>query len=80
MRIVTIKLPEELDNRLSGKAKRSRVSKSSLVREALAAYLAETEETSAEPTVFDLVGDSIGRVAGPGLAANDPERMKGFGS
>lgn len=80
MRIVTIKLPEELDDRLSGKAKRSRVSKSSLVREALAAYLAETDETPVEPTVFDLVADSIGRVAGPGLAANDPERMKGFGT
>ena len=80
MRIVTFKLPDELDDRLAGKAKRSRVSKSSLVREALAAYLTETEEASDEPTVFDLVADSIGRVAGPGLPANDPERMKGFGT
>lgn len=80
MKIVTIKLPEDLDERLSSHAARSGASKSSLVREALAAYLTENASAAAGPTVFDLVGDSIGRVAGPGLAANDPERMKGYGS
>jgi predicted transcriptional regulator len=79
MRVVTVKLPEDLDERLVKTAARSGVSKSSLVREALAAYLGEPVEEGAEPTVFELVRDAVGRVAGPGLAATDPERMKGYG-
>lgn len=79
MRIMTVKLPDDLEQRLEEAAARTGVSKSSLAREALTAYLAEPADKGAGPTVFELAGEAIGRVAGPGLSATDPERMKGYG-
>ncbi|MFQ6047606.1 MAG: ribbon-helix-helix domain-containing protein [Gemmatimonadales bacterium] len=79
MQIMTVKLPDDLKKRLEEMAARMEVSRSSLVREALAAYLSEPADAEAGPSVVELAGRAIGRAAGPGLAATDPERMKGYG-
>jgi predicted transcriptional regulator len=80
VKIVTVKLPEALDERLSKAAQSAGIPKSSVVRDALAAYLGEQpKDAGGEPSVFDLAAGSIGAVRGPGLSAIDPHRMKGYG-
>jgi hypothetical protein len=80
VKVVTIKLPEDLDHKVARAAARAGVSKSSVVRDALVAYLGESRAGGGGgPSVFDVVGHVIGAVVGPGLAATDPERMKGYG-
>ena len=79
VKVMTIKLPEDLDHKLARAAARAGVSKSALVRDALVAYLGEPHGEARGPSVFDLVAHAIGSTVGPGLAATDPERMKGYG-
>lgn len=77
LKVMTVKVPLELEERLERLAKTSGASKSSLVREALNAYLDEDPKPDDGPTVFDRVASTIGIARGPGLSATD--RMDGYG-
>jgi predicted transcriptional regulator len=74
MRTVSFKLPIDLDDKLSALARRRRVSRSSLVREAL-----EAAGASAPLSVTQLAGDLVGSVEGPGDLSSNPEHLADFG-
>jgi Arc/MetJ-type ribon-helix-helix transcriptional regulator len=78
-KVVTVKLPQELGERLERIAAETGASKSTLVREALVAFLDEEVEAGEGPTVHMRSGREIGSVAGPGVSAADPSRMLGYG-
>lgn len=79
MDTISLKLPRELAIRLESVAKQRRMTKSALVRDALAAYLANGNEPL--PGSFgDLAREFIGCVEGPGDLSYNPKYMEGFGS
>lgn len=78
MKGMTIKIPEEVDKQLTCESQRRGVSRSSLVREALAAYLVK-DPSSVERSARDAFGDVVGIFEGPEDLATNPEHMEGFG-
>jgi len=95
MKIISLKLPESLDDELSAVAARRGVTKSALLREALASYLGHVDAQAGEvrePTApygdaeetpkrsfLELAGDLVGCLEGPPDLASNPEHMRGFG-
>ena len=80
MNTLTIKLPGALDAALTQASEHQHLSKSELVRRALAAYLGQTQATSGAPSALALAGDLVGCFAGgpPDLSSN-PRHLDGFG-
>jgi len=78
MKTVTFKLPEELGARISAAARRSRRSRSELVRQALEAWVARPRGRQAG-SCLDLIGDLVGSVAGPRDLSTNRRHLKGFG-
>jgi len=78
MKTISLKLPDSLDARVAGTARRRGVSKSALVREALEAYLTNGR-TGTRKSVLDLVGDLRGCVEGPRDLSTNPKHLKGYG-
>ena len=77
MKTVTVKLPLEIDAALEAVSARRRVSKSTVLREALEKELARERS---KPTVFDLIQDSIGCIeSGVSDLATNPRHMEGYG-
>lgn len=76
MASISLKLPDPLAARLDALARRRRISRSELVREALEALL---EEGGGSPTVGELAGDLVGSIAGPEDLSTSRQRMRGFG-
>jgi len=76
MTTISLKLPDALATRLDALARRRRVSRSELVREALTALV---EGGSTAPSVGDLAGDLVGSLEGPGDLSTNKQRMRGFG-
>lgn len=74
MRVVSIKLPPELDDRVTEIAERDQVSRSLVVREALAAYT-----RSPVTSVTDAVGARVGVVRGPRDLSTHPKHLRGYG-
>ena len=82
MAVISLKLPEALDARLTEQAQRRRLSKSELVRRALTAFLQASEglETPTAPTAADLVADLVGCCeGGPADLSSNPDHLAGFG-
>ena len=75
MRTVTVKLPEEVFQKVSRSAARRRVSKSEIIREALSAR--ETPGESLYSRIEDLVFDGAGI---PRDLSSNPQHLKGYGS
>jgi hypothetical protein len=78
MKTLSIKLPEELDARLSATARRRGERRSAIVREALAAHL-DITGNSTGPSCLDLVADLAGCIKGPQDLSSNPEYMRGYG-
>jgi hypothetical protein len=78
MTTITCKITEELDARLATMARRERVSKSQILREALESSLTRSKRTS-QPRAIDLVRHLRGTLRGPSDLATDPKHMKGYG-
>ncbi len=78
MKGMTLRLPENVEQELIYEAKRRGVTKSWLVREALAAYLVK-DPTSQEKSARDVFGDVVGIFDGPQDLATHPKHMEGFG-
>ena len=74
MRTISIKLPEDLDRKLSTLAKRQHTSRSAVVREALEAYAQRQP-----PTLLELAGDLVGCIHGPTDLATSETYMEGYG-
>ena len=79
MKGMTIKLPDDLEKKIVYESRRRGISKSSLVREALAVYLTKGIQRTTEPSVYDLAKDLIGSVSGPGDLVSNPKYMEGYG-
>jgi hypothetical protein len=77
---LTIKIPAVLDSALAQASERQHVSKSELVRRAVAAYLGQVGQRPGEPSALDLAGDLVGCFGGgpPDLSSN-PRHLDDFG-
>ncbi len=77
MRVITLKMPDDLAARLTTLARRRGVSRSELVRIALGSYLGGDGGRSANAA--DLALDLIGRFRGPHDLSHHPRHGKSFG-
>lgn len=78
MKLLTLKVPDALDHRLTHAATCRKSTKSELVREALDAFLAETGGEQAG-SAFVLAKDLAGCIAGPSDLSVNPAHLKQFG-
>jgi len=76
MKTITIKVPESLEKKVVYEAQRQGISKSSLVREALASYLQTAEK---KDSALDLIRDIVGSVDGPEDLSTNPEYLRDLG-
>jgi len=76
---LTIKIPPRLAAQLEAFARSRGASKSAVVREAIAQYVARGEAGSTRGSCLDLARDLAGRVAGPRDLATNPGHLKGYG-
>jgi len=78
MKTLSLKLPDELNARISAIARRRRSSKSEVVRSALDAYLAK-DSTAQKGSALDLAGNLVGSLEGPADLSQSAEHMRGYG-
>ena len=78
MKTLSLKVPDEVDARISAIAKRQRSNKSEVVRNALDAYLVQ-ETTPLKGSVLELAGDLVGSLEGPADLSHHDEHMRGYG-
>lgn len=79
MKVLSLKLPEQLDRKLSAVIKRRRARKSDVVREALERYLEESREIR-KGSFLDLARDLVGCVKdAPADLSSNPKHLGGYG-
>ena len=76
MKTLSLKLPEHLHALLHAAVQERHKAKSELVREALAAYLADTDRPGSFAALTD---DLAGKIKGPRDLAANPRHLAGFG-
>ena len=81
MHLLTVKLPDELERELERAAAGRGVSKSRLVREAIASHLARPRRKAGRfVSALDLAGDLVGSIRrSPRGLATDPKFLADFG-
>lgn len=79
MTTITCKISESLNAELEAAAKRRRVGKSQIVREALEQNL-KRRKMDRDVTVYDLIHDLCGSLSGTRDLATNPKHMEGFGA
>ena len=80
MRTLTVKIPEALERSIAIAARRERVTKSELVRRAMAKYVTQTGENRTFRSAMDLAGNLIGSVrGGPVDLASNAKYLDGYG-
>jgi predicted transcriptional regulator len=81
MNTLTLKLPVNLDLSLTEASQRAQLTKSELVRRALAAYLSrENAAESRAPSALAQAGDLVGCFGGgPSDLSSNPRHLDGFG-
>lgn len=80
MNTMTIKLPLQLDQAVLAASKRAHLSKSELVRRALAAYVSQRPAGTPPASALERAGDLVGCFAGgPKDLSSNPLHMDGFG-
>jgi hypothetical protein len=78
MKTLSLKIPAFIDVRLTSLAKKTKTTKSALVRKALTEYLAS--QSKIRPgSLLDRVRDLAGCFEGPGDLSTNPKYMEGFG-
>ena len=78
MKTISVKIPEELDLKLTAVAARRRESKSALIRAALD-QIVESSETVTSNSCLDLAKDLIGTAEGPSDLSHNKKYLKGYG-
>jgi predicted transcriptional regulator len=78
MKTLSLKLPDELDARISAIARQRGSNKSEIVRDALGAYLAK-EPTAHEGSALDLAEDLVGSVEGPADLSHHDHHTRRYG-
>jgi hypothetical protein len=80
MTTLTVKIPAALERSIAIAARRERVTKSELVRRAMAKYVAQNGESHEFQSAVDLAGDLIGSVrGGPVDLATNAKYMDAYG-
>lgn len=74
MRVVSIKLPQELDHQLSEIARRRNASRSAILREAL-----ESFARGSKRSVTAAAGELVGSLHGPRDLSSNAKHMSGYG-
>jgi predicted transcriptional regulator len=78
MKVLSLKLPDDLDARIRSLAMQRRSNKSEVVRIALEAYLAQ--EAPTQPgSALDLAGELVGAVEGPEDLSHQLAHLRGYG-
>ena len=80
MTVITCKIPEDLDAKLEATARQRRVSKSSLVREALERHVGRPGSKRSKPSALDMVRHLCGRLHGPRDASTNPKYLEDLGA
>ena len=75
MKTLSVKLPDDLDVRLSETARRKGVTISSVIRDAIASYLERKDKGSFAAQASDLAGC----ITGPADLASNAEHLDGYG-
>jgi Arc/MetJ-type ribon-helix-helix transcriptional regulator len=78
MKTISVKVPEDLDLKLTAVAAKRRESKSAIIRAALD-HLVESSEASTPNSCLDLAKDLIGSVEGPSDLSYNNRHLKGYG-
>jgi len=78
MKTLSVKVPEDLDLKLTAVAARRRESKSALIRAALD-HIVKSHEKVTPNSCLDLVKDLIGSVEGPSDLSHNKKYLKGYG-
>jgi len=78
MKTLTVKVPEELDLKLSAVAAKTRESKSTLIRAALD-HILKSSEAITPNSCLDLAKDLSGSVDGPSDLSYNSKHLKGYG-
>ena len=78
VKTISLKLPDNLDQKLTSRAEYERTTKSALIREALEGYLAQAPGPK-KGSFLELAGDLIGSVEGPGDLSYNKEYLKDYG-
>jgi metal-responsive CopG/Arc/MetJ family transcriptional regulator len=74
MRVVSIKLSQQLDEELSAIAKRRNASRSAILREAL-----ESFAKGSSRSVTSVAADLVGSLRGPKDLSTNPKHLSGYG-
>ena len=78
MKTISLKIPADLDAKLRAKVRRSKKSKSALVRQALAAFVKEHGEIR-PGSALDRLRDYAGMIKGPGDLSYNKKYLEGYG-
>lgn len=79
MKVLSLKVPEQLDRKLAAVVKRRGMSKSTVVREALERYVDESREIR-RGSFLDLAEDLVGCVKdAPADLSSSPKHLDGYG-
>lgn len=78
MNTISLKMPETLAIRLEATARRKGVSKSTLIREALEAYL-QTDRAEHPESALSQAADLVGVLSGPGDLSVNKDYLRDFG-
>jgi Ribbon-helix-helix protein, copG family len=78
MKTISLKLPADLERKLSARAKLDGKTKSALIRDAIEAHLLRGAGC-AKGTFLELAGDLIGCLEGPGDLSYNKKHFKTFG-
>jgi Ribbon-helix-helix protein, copG family len=77
---LTFKVPPALEQEIKQASHREKVSRSELVRRAVAVYVARTPKQDVFVSALEQAGDLVGCFeGGPKDLASNPKHMKGFG-
>jgi metal-responsive CopG/Arc/MetJ family transcriptional regulator len=74
MRVVSLKLPDDLDRALTRIARRRNASRSQVLREAL-----ESFARGSEHSVTAAAGDLVGSLSSPSDLSTNPKHLTGYG-
>jgi len=78
MKILSLKLPDDLAQELSAQARSRGTTKSEVLREALVDFLARAPQPD-KGSFLDLAGDLVGRLEGPGDLSSNKKYLDGYG-
>lgn len=78
MKILSLKLPDDLAQELAARARSRGTTKSEVLREALVDHLSQAPQPD-KGSFLDLAGDLIGRLEGPGDLSSNKKYLEDYG-